>query len=84
MPARRILSIWFPRLGAERLMRRRGLSGPFAVVAERGQRQVLVSLSPEAEAAGLFPGQPHAVCRVWRREFFLCSHRCLTEWYRGY
>lgn len=58
MPARRILSIWFPRLGAERLMRRRGLSGPFAVVAERGQRQVLVSLSPEAEAAGLFPGQP--------------------------
>jgi protein ImuB len=58
MPARRILSIWFPRLGAERLMRRRGICGPFAVVAEKGQRQVLVSLSPGAEAAGLCCGQP--------------------------
>lgn len=58
MPVRRILSIWFPRLGAERLMRRRGIFGPFAVVAEAEQRQVLVSLSPEAEAAGLYPGQP--------------------------
>jgi protein ImuB len=58
MPVRRILSVWFPRLGAERLMRRRGLAGLFAVVAERAGRQVLSSLSPEAEAAGLWPGQP--------------------------
>ena len=58
MPARRILSVWFPRLAAERLMRRRGLCGPFAVVAELAQRQVLTALSPEAEAAGLWPGQP--------------------------
>ncbi|SEN43043.1 protein ImuB [Roseovarius tolerans] len=60
MPARRILSVWFPRLGAERLLRRRGDAGarPFAVVADDGQRQVLSSLSPEAEAAGLTQGQP--------------------------
>src|SRR6056297_3119923 len=60
MPARRILSVWFPRLGAERLLRRRGDAGarPFAVVADDGQRQVLSSLSLEAEAAGLTPGQP--------------------------
>lgn len=68
MPARRILSVWFPRLGAERLLRRRGDAGsrPFAVVADDGQRQVLSSLSPEAEAAGLAVGQPlreaHALC----------------------
>jgi len=68
MPARRILSVWFPRLGAERLLRRRGDAGrrPFAVVADDGQRQVLSSLSPEAEAAGLVIGQPlreaHALC----------------------
>lgn len=68
MPARRILSVWFPRLGAERLSRRRGDAGPrpFAVVADDGQRQVLASLSPEAEAAGLVVGQPlreaHALC----------------------
>ncbi|WP_300519786.1 DNA polymerase Y family protein [Aliiroseovarius sp.] len=57
---RRILSLWFPRLGAERLLRgRRGLApGPFAVVADRGNLQILTSLSFEAEQAGLTPGQP--------------------------
>jgi len=68
MPARRILSVWFPRLGAERLLRRTGLAGdvPFAVVRDTGQMQVLASLSRTAEAAGLRVGQPlrdaHAVC----------------------
>ncbi len=66
MPARRILSVWFPRLGAERLTRRAGGAGVFAVVAEDGPRTVLASLSPEAEAAGLVPGQPlraaQAIC----------------------
>ncbi len=68
MPARRILSVWFPRLGAERHLRRCGDAGrrPFAVVADDGQRQVLASLSPEAETAGLVVGQPlreaHALC----------------------
>ena len=58
MPSRRILSVWFPRLGAERLTRRSGVAGPFAVVAEDGSRQVLSALSAAAEAAGLVPGQP--------------------------
>ncbi|WP_102109955.1 Y-family DNA polymerase, partial [Oceaniglobus roseus] len=61
---RRILSLWFPRMGAERLLRRdRGglaavLGTPFAVVADRGGAQVLSSLSEAAEAAGLRQGQP--------------------------
>jgi protein ImuB len=60
MPARRILSLWFPRLGAERLLRRDAGSpgAPFAVVEDRGNLQVLASLSAEAEAEGLAPGQP--------------------------
>src|SRR6056297_1113748 len=58
MPSRRILSVWFPRLGAERLTRRSGVAGPFAVVAEDGPRQVLAALSTEAGALGLVPGQP--------------------------
>lgn len=68
MPERRILSLWFPRLGAERLLRRLALPGdaPFAVVRETGQMQVLDSLSQPAEAAGLRVGQPlrdaHAMC----------------------
>ncbi|WP_371055596.1 DUF6504 family protein [Rhodosalinus sp. K401] len=76
MSPRRILSIWFPRLAAERLLRL-GAScpdSPFAVVRDARQRQVLASVSAAAEAAGLSPGQPladaMAVCPglVTRRE----------------
>ena len=61
-PSRRILSLWFPRLGAERLIRRFRLDPeqPFAVVATQGAAQMLHSLSPGASAAGLQPGQPDA------------------------
>ena len=68
MPERRILSIWFPRLGAERLLRSGVLATdiPFAVVHDTGQMQVLSSLTQTAEAAGLHLGQPlrdaHAIC----------------------
>ncbi|MCG6882537.1 MAG: DNA polymerase Y family protein [Silicimonas sp.] len=68
MPQRRILSLWFPRLAAERCLREmRGLPpGAFAVVGDERNSQVLVSLSVEASAAGLTPGQPlrdaHAMC----------------------
>ncbi|MDU8910761.1 DUF6504 family protein [Aestuariicoccus sp. MJ-SS9] len=68
MPNRRILSLWFPRLGAERLIRREPhLAGqPLAVVRDTGQMQVLAALSDAASRAGLRPGQPlrdaHAMC----------------------
>lgn len=76
MPPRRILSIWFPRLAAERLLRLGAAcpDAPFAVVRDARQRQVLASVSAAAEAAGLSPGQPladaMAVCPglVTRRE----------------
>lgn len=60
MPNRRVLSLWFPRLAAERHLRRAGglADAPFAVVAEHAQMQVLAALSAAAEAAGLRPGQP--------------------------
>jgi protein ImuB len=59
MPPRRILSLWFPRLAAERLLRQEGFTqpGPFAVVAEEARKQRLVAVSEEAEAAGLYRGQ---------------------------
>ncbi len=57
---RRILALWFPRMAAERLLRRaRGtITGPLAVVRESGNLNTLVSLSDEASAAGLSVGQP--------------------------
>jgi protein ImuB len=68
MPHRRILSLWFPRLGAERILRAEPwLAGqPLAVVRRDGPAQVLASLSVEASQAGLYTGQPlrdaHASC----------------------
>jgi protein ImuB len=60
MAQRRILSLWFPRLAVERLLRQRRPTLPMclAIVADQGGAQVLVSLNPEAEAAGLRTGQP--------------------------
>ncbi|WP_407494414.1 Y-family DNA polymerase [Pseudooceanicola sp. MF1-13] len=59
-PRRRILSLWFPRLGADRLLRRLRADPamPFAVVATQGPAQVLSSLSVGASAAGLRRDQP--------------------------
>ncbi|MAQ81793.1 MAG: DNA methylase [Maritimibacter sp.] len=60
MPIRRILSLWFPRLAAERFLRAGAsyLDAPFAVVGDRNNAQVLVSLSARASAEGLRAGQP--------------------------
>ncbi|WP_136636425.1 Y-family DNA polymerase [Pseudooceanicola onchidii] len=59
-PRRRILSLWFPRMGADRLLRQIGGDPemPFAVVATQGPAQVLHSLSAGASVAGLVRGQP--------------------------
>lgn len=59
MAGRRILSLWFPRLAADRVARLRAeaVPLPLAVVGDHNGAQVLVSLSAEAEAAGLSPGQ---------------------------
>ena len=65
---RRILSIWFPRLGAERLQRLDPLLAdqPLAVVEEVGNLQAISSLNAQAAGFGLHVGQPardaHAMC----------------------
>lgn len=70
MAIRRVLSLWFPRMAVERVLRTRrdALPQPFAVVGLRDQAQVLISLNAEAEAAGLRLGQP------FRDATALCGH----------
>jgi protein ImuB len=66
VPVRRILSLWFPRLAAERWLRAEpelGV-GPFAVVAADRGALVLASLGAEAEAAGLRRGMGLADARA--------------------
>lgn len=61
MPAlRRVLSLWFPRLSAERVMRREGLAtdAPMAVLRDTGNMQVIHSMNAASDAQGLSLGQP--------------------------
>lgn len=62
-PNRRILSLWFPRMGAERLLRheRGTVMAPFAVVADTGNMQVLSSVSVLASQAGCRRASPCAM-----------------------
>lgn len=68
MKTRRILSLWFPHFGANRLMRRDPMLAdmPLAVVEEQQNAQVLTSLNDVALGFGLRVGQPvrdaHAMC----------------------
>ncbi|CUH79067.1 DUF6504 family protein [Tropicibacter naphthalenivorans] len=65
---KRILSLWFPRLGAERLIRAEPhlASLPLASVAEDGSAQRVASVSVRAAQAGIYVGQllrdAHALC----------------------
>ena len=67
-PNRRILSLWFPRVGVDRLIRRDPLLTdiPLGVVAEQANMQVLTSINAVAEGYGIRVGQPvrdaHAMC----------------------
>ncbi|WIY26617.1 Y-family DNA polymerase [Parasedimentitalea psychrophila] len=70
MSHRRILSLWFPRLGAERLMRAKqaGTAGPLAVVEELSNTQVISALNCAAVSEGLWVGQPV------RDAYAMCGH----------
>ena len=51
MPSRRIIAIWFPYIGAERILRktRHNLENPIVVVAKRSQSEVISSVSAAAQ-----------------------------------
>jgi protein ImuB len=67
MAHRRILSLWFPRLAAERVLRaeRGHIDRPFAIVAEQNNTLTLASLSAEAEAESLSVGQSLSDARAF-------------------
>ncbi|MEO1000754.1 MAG: DNA polymerase Y family protein, partial [Pseudomonadota bacterium] len=68
MPQRRILSLWLPRLAAERVLRREPAlaEAPFAVVEETGGLLRLSALNGVAAGEGLSRGMPltdaRAIC----------------------
>lgn len=91
MANRRIISLWFPRLGVERVLRQRrdGFEGPMAIVQDQNQMQIVSSLTPAAEAVGLRVGQPlrdaQAMCpelitRLRNPQAELTFLRSLARW----
>ncbi|MFD1912277.1 Y-family DNA polymerase [Halodurantibacterium flavum] len=62
--ARRLLSIWFPRLASDRALRKRPVDGPFALSLRAGNSEHLHCLNALAEARGLFRGMPLADARA--------------------
>ena len=60
MPGRRVIAIWFPYIGAERIFRKTqySLGKPVVVVAKKSQSEVISSISAAAQYKGLFVGQP--------------------------
>lgn len=64
MPPRRVLSIWFPRLAAERILRHRYVDGPFVVVSQSNNALSLTSVCAQAQAQGLSVGQSLSDARV--------------------
>ena len=59
MPGRRIIAIWFPYMGAERILRKtqHNLENPVVVVAKKSQSEIISSISAAAQYKGLFVGQ---------------------------
>jgi len=62
--ARRLLSIWFPRLASDTSLRSRPVEGPFALTHRSGQADHLHCLNPAAERRGLRRGMPLADARA--------------------
>ena len=63
---KRIISLWFPRLHSDRILRRQPLSDPFAVTAHAKNTDRLLCVNQEAQSAGLERGMSlsdaHALC----------------------
>ncbi|MDB5658484.1 MAG: polymerase family protein [Cypionkella sp.] len=62
--ARRLLSLWFPRLASDTSRRRRPVEGAFALVLRAGNAEHLHCLNRAAEAKGLRQGMPLADARA--------------------
>ena len=59
MPSRRIIAIWFPYMGAERILRKtqHNPEEPIIIVAQKAQSEIITSISAVAQYKGLFVGQ---------------------------
>ncbi|WP_282156989.1 Y-family DNA polymerase [Shimia thalassica] len=62
---RRIVSLWFPRLSSDRVLRGRSVDGPFALTIHQSNTERLYCLNVEAEAQGLSRGMGFSDARAY-------------------
>ncbi|WP_282603888.1 DNA polymerase Y family protein [Paracoccus sp. PARArs4] len=62
---RRIVSMWFPRLASDRILRAHPVEGPFAVTIKRDNAERIHCLNAAAEAEGLSRGMSFADARAF-------------------
>lgn len=64
-PTRRIVSLWFPRLPSDRVLRQRAVAGPFALTLKEQNAERIYCLNIEAQQVGLHRGMPFSDARAF-------------------
>lgn len=62
---RRVVSIWFPKLASDRVLRTRPVTGPFALTIHQKNTNRLYCLNDAAEKHGLHRGMPYSDARAY-------------------
>lgn len=62
---RRIVSLWFPRLASDRVLRRHPVDGPFVLTIKRQNANRIHCLNAEASRQGLHRDMPYADARAF-------------------
>ncbi|MEP3347409.1 MAG: DNA polymerase Y family protein [Litoreibacter sp.] len=65
---RRIISLWFPRLASDRVLRMRAVAGPFALTLKEHNAERIYCLNLDALQAGLHRGMPFSDARAFCHE----------------
>jgi protein ImuB len=69
-PTRRIVSLWFPRLASDRVIRARPIEGPFALTLIERNANRIYCLNKAAEKQGLHQGMPFSDARAFCPELY--------------
>lgn len=62
---RRVVSLWFPRLASDRVLRQCQIDGPFALTLKRQNSNRIYCLNSTATKQGLYQGMPYADARAF-------------------
>jgi len=65
---KRVVSLWFPRLPSERVLRARPVETPFALTLRQNNTEQIYCLNPQAEQAGLHRGMGFSDARAYCRD----------------